>query len=198
MEKEEVKTNENEATTEDEYDWKGHIKEVFKDMSVHGELNFFSPCINTEVFYTAIWNMSIKTLGGMEIQVIVDNKDDLYISSGDQSFVSFEGHEDELTNGAPMQIPIKCWIHTHPSGYAYLSSTDWKTTRTWQSIMKSVVVLGDNMYITVDMNNDRFEKNTFQAKKVYYGLLVEDVKTVMDVEAYVQNDYDELEGEDLL
>jgi len=55
--------------------------------------------------------------------------------------------------------------------------------------MKSVVVLGDNQYLTLNMDNYREKKHTFQAKKVYFGLLTEDVKSVMDVDVYI----DELE-----
>ena len=101
------------------------------------------------------------------MQVIVDDKDDLYISSGSASFVSFEGHEDELVNGAPMRIPIKCWIHTHPFGSAYFSGTDWKTIKTWKPILKSAIVIGDNQYLA-------YEPETIRAKKVYYGLLEQD------------------------
>tara|TARA_R110000851_G_C13022836_1_gene560355 strand:- start:780 stop:1343 length:564 start_codon:yes stop_codon:yes gene_type:complete len=171
METEEIKTEENNDAMKD-FDWKNHIRDIYKDMSnTEGGVNFISPCQDTEVFFTSIWKMSMEVLEGMEVQVIVDNKDDLYISSGSASFVSFEDHEDELVNGAAMQIPIKCWIHTHPFGEAYLSGTDWKTVKTWQPIMKSAVVLGDNQYIAVNLDNSRYEEGTFPAKKVYYGLI---------------------------
>jgi|TARA_B100001094_G_C18185066_1_gene803256 proteasome lid subunit RPN8/RPN11 len=145
-----------------EFDWKQHIRDVHNDMA--DDIEYLFPNNSTEAFMTAIWKMSIDTLEGMEVQVIVDDKDDLYISSGDPSFVSFEGHEDELVNGAPMRIPIKCWIHTHPFGQAYFSSTDWSTINTWKPILKSAIVLGDNQYLA-------FNPETIVAKKVFYGLL---------------------------
>jgi len=189
MKMKEIKT-ENE-TEMNEYDWKCHIREVFTDMpNTEGRLNFFSPCAKTEVFLTSIWKMSTDVLKGKEIQVLIDNRSDLYISSGSASFLSFTGHEDEF-EGNKIQLPIRCWIHTRPSGEANVSATDWKIVRSWQPIMKSVIVLGDNQYLTLNMDNDndRLEAHTFQAKKVYYGLLTEDVKSVMDVDVYV----DELE-----
>jgi len=148
-----------------EFDWKQHIRDVHNDMAE--DIQYLYPNNSTEAFLTAIWKMSIDVLEGMEIQVIVDNKDDLYISSGTPAFVSFEGHEDELVNGKPMQIPIKSWIHTHPFGHAYFSSTDWKTINTWKPILKSAIVLGDSQYLAYD-------PETILAKKVFYGLLAED------------------------
>jgi proteasome lid subunit RPN8/RPN11 len=148
--------------TMEDFDWKGHIRDVFGD--VCDDIEFLYPNNSTEIFLTAIWKMSLDALKGMEVQVIVDNKDDLYISSGNPSFVSFEGHEDELVNGSAMQIPIKCWIHTHPFGHAYFSGTDWKTINTWKPILKSAIVLGDNQYLA-------FNPETILAKKVFYGLL---------------------------
>jgi len=43
-----------------------------------------------------------------------------------------------------MTLPIECWIHTHPFGKAYFSSTDWSTIRTWEPVMNYAIVLGDN------------------------------------------------------
>jgi len=148
--------------TMEDFDWKGHIRDVFGD--VRDDIEFLYPNNSTEIFLTSIWKMSLDVLEGMEVQVIVDNKDDLYISSGNPSFVSFEGHEDELVNGSAMQIPIKCWIHTHPFGHAYFSGTDWKTINTWKPILKSAIVLGDNQYLA-------FNPETILAKKVFYGFL---------------------------
>jgi proteasome lid subunit RPN8/RPN11 len=173
--KEEISNEESDKAMKD-FDWKGHIRDVYKDMSnSEGGVNFIRPCADTEMFLSSIWKMSIDVLDGMEVQVIIDDKDDLYISSGSASFVSFQGHEDELTNGEPMRIPIKSWIHTHPFGEAYLSGTDWRTVNTWQPMMKSAIVLGDNQYLAVNMNNEQYEKGTYSAKKVFYGLLQQTV-----------------------
>jgi proteasome lid subunit RPN8/RPN11 len=160
----EEELTENEQARKD-YDWKQHIRDVHGDMA--DDIQYLYPNNSTEAFLTAIWKMSMDVLDGMEVQVIVDDKDDLYISSGSASFVSFEDHEDELTNGASMRIPIKCWVHTHPFGEAYFSRTDWKTIHTWKPILKSAIVLGNNQYLA-------YNPETILAKKVYYGLLEED------------------------
>ena len=185
--KEEIKEEEESEKIMKDFDWKNHIRDIYKDMiNTEGGVNFIRPCADTEMFLSAIWKMSDEVLDGMEVQVIIDDKDDLYISSGTASFVSFQDHEDELTNGAPMRIPIKSWIHTHPFGEAYLSGTDWRTVNTWHTMMKSAVVLGDNQYLAVNMNNEQYEEGIFSAKKVFYGLLqqtvFDDIEPTMDGE----------------
>ena len=56
-----------------------------------------------------------------EVQVIVDAKDDLYISVGTFGFVSFKDQEEQLGG---MKLPLKCWIHTHPFGQAFFVVVD--------------------------------------------------------------------------
>ena len=157
-----IKQIKNKNIIENEIDWKQHIRDVHGDMASDIEYQF--PNNSTEAFLTAIWKMSIDVLEGMEVQVIVDHKDDLYISSGNSSFVSFEGHEDELKIGDKMQLPLKCCIHTHPSGKAYFSDTDWNTIITWKSDIESCIVLGNNEYLA-------YHPRSKLAKMVYYGLL---------------------------
>ena len=52
--------------------------------------------------------------------------------------------------------------------------------------MKSAIVLGDNQYLAVNMNNEQYEEGTYSAKKVFYGLLqqtvFDDVEPKMDGE----------------
>ena len=43
-----------------------------------------------------------------------------------------------------MKLPVKCWIHTHPFGFAYWSGIDWNTIDTWRPMMKKAIVLGKN------------------------------------------------------
>ena len=157
-----IKQIKNKNIIENEIDWKQHIRDVHGDMASDIEYQF--PNNSTEAFLTAIWKMSIDVLEGMEVQVIVDHKDDLYISSGNSSFVSFEGHEDELKIRDKMQLPLKCCIHTHPSGQAYFSDTDWNTIITWKSDIESCIVLGNNEYLA-------YHPRSKLAKMVYYGLL---------------------------
>jgi hypothetical protein len=94
---------------------------------------------NNEDFLDVIWEMSQTAFDQpREIQVVVDSNNELFMDFGTPGFVEF--------NKVPigMTIPIKCWIHTHPFGSAYFSSTDWMTIRNWQLIMTEAIVLGDN------------------------------------------------------
>ena len=159
-----MKTKEikNRNIMENEIDWKQHIRDVHNDMA--DDIEYLFPNNSTEAFMTAIWKMSVDLLERIEVMVIVDNKNDLYISSGTSSLVSFKDHEDELEIGNKMQLPLKCCIHTHPSGKAYFSDTDWNTINTWKSDIESCIVLGKNQYLAYN------PKSTI-AKMVHYGLL---------------------------
>ena len=142
--------------------WKQHIRDVHNDMA--DDIEYLFPNNSTEAFMTSIWKTSVDELDGIEVMVIIDDKDDLYISSGTSSLVSFINHEDELTNGNKMQLPIKCCIHTHPSGRAYFSERDWMTINAWKSAMNSCIVLGHNEYLAYNVKSKL-------AKMVYYGIL---------------------------
>ena len=99
--------------------------------------------------------------GPFEEEVIVENQvvdanNNLFISVGTPGFVSFMGQEDELHDREePMQLPIACWIHTHPFGSAYFSGTDWRTIRTWEMLMESAIVLGDNQKMLWTKENSK-------------------------------------------
>jgi len=105
---------------------------------------------NGNSFLDTIWEMSLTAFDiPREVQVVIDTNNNLFISFGTPGFVSFESQEDELYGEEdnpriPMKLPIKLWIHTHPFGAAYFSGTDWNTIRTWEILMKSAIVLGDN------------------------------------------------------
>jgi len=162
MENKIIKNKEKETKNELEINWKQYIRDVFNDMG--DGIQFLYPNNSTEAFLTSIWKTSVEVLDGIEVMVVVDNKDDLYISSGTPSLVSFKDHEDELITGSKMQLPIKCCIHTHPSGRAYFSERDWETIKAWQSVMNSCIVLGNNQYLA-------YNPKSQLAKMVYYGLL---------------------------
>lgn len=87
-------------------------------------------------FTEAIWKASTEILNGLEVQVVVDGKDNLHISFGTAGFVSFK------VDPVGMTLPIKCWIHTHPFGAAYFSGTDWNTVGKWEPLMHNAIVLG--------------------------------------------------------
>ena len=109
----------------------------WKDCKDYISQNFDGDFEN-EDFLETIWQVSTEQLEGLEVSVIVDRDNKLFISKGTKSFVDYK---DESVKG--MKIPIKCWIHTHPFGSAYFSSTDWNTINTQLPIMDSAIVLGN-------------------------------------------------------
>jgi len=125
--------NENDNYTPDEMEIADMvIRSAFEEGSEE-ESHFFSANLNE-----AVWEVSTGLLGGNEVQVVIDGNDNLYWSVGNPGYVDFP---------APpigMKLPIKCWIHTHPFGSAYFSSTDWKTINTWRPYLQRAEVLGDN------------------------------------------------------
>ena len=122
------------------------IKSV-EDETLHFGEELF---LNANEFLDTIWEMSLTAFDKpREVQVVIDSNNNLFISFGTPGFVSFRNQEDELYGEEgnprqPMKLPIKCWIHTHPFGTAYFSGTDWNTIRTWEMLMDSAIVLGDN------------------------------------------------------
>lgn len=100
---------------------------------------------NTEKFWDEVWNLSTNILHGLEVSVVIDRDEKLFISKGTASFVDYK---DENIKG--LTIPMKCWIHTHPFGKAYFSQTDWNTLKVQRMILDSAVVLGNGEYCTWD------------------------------------------------
>ena len=116
----------------DEKLWK-HMKDGIKMAYYEQGYNFES-----EHFLNVIWNVSTEQLPGLEVSVVIDRNDKLFIGKGTGSWVDYE---DESVSG--MQIPLKCWIHTHPFGAAYFSGTDWRTINTQKPILDKAIVLGN-------------------------------------------------------
>jgi len=87
-------------------------------------------------FHDAIWHASTEILPNLEVQVVIDAKNDCYVSSGSSGFVDF----GSVPKG--MKMPVRCWIHTHPFGSAYFSGTDISTVSIWQPLMETAYVLG--------------------------------------------------------
>jgi hypothetical protein len=87
-------------------------------------------------FHDAIWHASTNILPALEVQVVIDAKNDCYVSSGSSGFVDF----GSVPKG--MKMPVRCWIHTHPFGSAYFSGTDISTVSIWQPLMETAYVLG--------------------------------------------------------
>lgn len=96
---------------------------------------------NTEKFWDDVWSLSTNTLPGLEVSVVIDRDEKLFISKGTASFVDYK---DESVKG--LKIPMKCWIHTHPFGKAYFSQTDWNTLKVQRPILNSAIVIGNGEY----------------------------------------------------
>ena len=108
--------------------------------------------LNVQMFHKSIWDMSLTAFDKpREVQVVIDGNDNLFISVGTPGFVSFGG-QNEQTHG--MKFPLKEWIHTHPFGRAYFSSTDLTTVSMYERFLNSATVLGDgeksHLYFRVD------------------------------------------------
>ena len=107
------------------------------EKNIRGAWDYNPECMK---FHAAIWESSTEILKGLEVQVVIDSKDRLHISSGSPGYVSFS------VDPVGMSLPVKCWIHTHPFGQAYWSSVDWHTIDTWRPLMKQAIVLGFNQF----------------------------------------------------
>ena len=113
-------------------DWKAEIKMEFSKGKSNEEL------FMDDGFLHTIYETSVYAFDSLrEVQVVIDANENLFITHGTGGFVWFD--EDEQVG---MQLPIKCWIHTHPNMSAYFSGTDWNTIRTWKKNMQSAIVLG--------------------------------------------------------
>ena len=117
----------------------------------------------TEKFLEEIWKASTEILPHLEVQVVIDDNNKLFISSGSPSYVDFQ------INPVGMKLPIKCWIHTHPFGMAYWSGIDWRTIDTWRPMMKKAIVLGNKQrgiwYNTLKGRNWIWESGEVQKMK---------------------------------
>lgn len=143
-------------------EWQDKIEKCWEEL--YDDIDFLYPNNSAETFFSVIWSAS-KTAFDMdrEVQVIIDAKNELYVSVGTPGFVSFADQEGQLPG---MKLPLRCWIHTHPFGTAFWSGTDWKSIKTWRPVLQSAVVLGDNEYLAMNVEN-------YIGKKVYYGVMEE-------------------------
>ena len=121
-------------------------------------------------FHKAIWEASTEILPHLEVQVVIDAKNDCFVSTGSAGFVDF----GSIPKG--MRMPVKCWIHTHPFGSAYFSGTDIRTVSIWQQLMESAYVLGGIGHYGFWSNDkanqlDIFRENEFERTQTWnqYG-----------------------------
>ncbi len=145
--------------------WQNRIENSWKSLLFgFKEINFANPDTPLEsTMLTVIWEMSQKAFEiPREIQVVIDKNDKLFMDVGTPGHVQF--------NSEPvgMKLPIKCWIHTHPFGRAYFSSTDWNTINTWKPMMETAIVLGDNEYWAYHLEKEIVKTVKF-CKLVYGG-----------------------------
>ena len=145
-------------------EWKEQIKkslepfvEIVKEYGIH---TFTNPDTNLEVGpLSVIWEMSTKAFDiPREIQIVIDDDGEIFIDVGTPGYVDFSFEP------SGMKLPIMCWIHTHPMGSAFFSTTDWKTLNSWNTIMESAIVLGNNEFWAYDVKRDI-------CKMVKYGRL---------------------------
>jgi len=145
-------------------DWKEQIEEslqpfieIVKEYGIH---TFTNPDTQLEVGpLSVIWEMSTQAFDiPREIQIVIDADGKIFMDVGTPGYVEFSFDPVGLT------LPIMCWIHTHPMGSAFFSSTDWKTLNTWNTILESAIVLGNNEFWAYDVKRDI-------CKMVKYGKL---------------------------
>jgi hypothetical protein len=114
-----------------EKEWE-KITSQFEDSRLAEELHH-----NTDL-HKAIWEASTVILPKLEVQVVIDAENKIFVSTGSAGYVDFS--INPIRKG--MKVPVKCWIHTHPFGSAYFSGTDIRTVRTWEPLMETAYVLG--------------------------------------------------------
>lgn len=140
-------------------DWKESISQLWEICKE--DMLWVYPNAETEAFLSQIWKQSLEAFDKpREVQIVIDAKNDIYMSVGSASFVSFLNQDKNLGG---MKLPIKSWIHTHPFGMAYFSGTDWSTINTWKGELESAIVLGDAQYLAYDCESQI-------AKRIEYGI----------------------------
>lgn len=117
----------------DEYLQDLEIKRMEAEMWIH---TYYEQGMDITKLFESIWHASTEILPKLEVQVVIDSDDAIFISSGSTGYVDFK------IDPVGMKLPIKCWIHTHPFGRAYFSGTDIRTVSIWEPLMKEAYVLG--------------------------------------------------------
>lgn len=139
-------------------DWEQRIQDSFT------ENNTMTTLLHTtrNNFLEMIWNMSQTAFDKpREVQVVIDSNDKLFMNFGTPSYVDFP-----VDMGSGMKLPLKCWIHTHPFGQAYFSGTDMSTIRTWEPVLLTAIVLGDNQHQIWTKHSDKMIHSTYTIQKL--------------------------------
>ena len=146
--------------------WKQNIADAFDDGE--GLKGLFSPIRNN--LLETIWQISKTSFDEeREVQVVIDNENTLFIGVGSGSFVSFDSENIEKDT---MKVPLKCWIHTHPFGQAYFSSTDRMTLNAWKPLLYTAIVIGDGQHeVWFNVNGKKTTHYQYKTtEKEYDGL----------------------------
>jgi len=117
-------------------DYEERFAESFKATTVARE-DFREAVIHDLGFFETIWKASTEILPNLEVQVVVDGKNNCFVTTGSSGYVEFG-----MKPPVGMTLPIRCWIHTHPFGSAYFSGTDIRTVSIWETNMECAYVLG--------------------------------------------------------
>jgi len=163
--------------------WLKYIREVFDNMR-YGGFDFESPDSNTEKFLTAIWCANIEAPFHDKIEAIVDSDDVLFINDGIEYDRNEDIKKDIVGSMFPGEgligIPIKCYITIGNHGKSSLRKEDWTKVKSGFGFLDCCIFLGHNEYLVLQTKEERGEQFTYLAKKVYYGLMSEEIETVMD------------------
>lgn len=119
-------------------------------------------------FFNAIWHASTEILPALEVQVVIDGKNNCYVTTGSSGYVEFG-----MKPPVGMNLPINCWIHTHPFGSAYFSGVDIRTVSNWQPLMKEAFVLGGWEYD----HYGHWQQSNPKQLKIYRNAEVERIQT---------------------
>lgn len=122
-------------------------------------------------FHDAIWFASTEILPQLEVQVVIDGKNNCFVTTGSAGYVGDEW-EKGLDLPIGLTLPIRCWIHTHPFGVAYFSGVDIRTVSIFEPIMECAYVLGGSghhgFWTNFDPNRlDIYENNTLVKQQIW-------------------------------
>ncbi len=127
---------------------------------------YYEQGMEIKELFEHIWHASTEILPKLEVQVVIDSDDAIFISSGSTGYVDFK------IDPVGMKLPIKCWIHTHPFGRAYFSGTDIRTVSIWEPLMKEAYVLGGEGHYGYWTNEkptslDIYHNNVYEETQVW-------------------------------
>ena len=147
----------------DEYLQDLEIKRMEAEMWIN---TYYEKGMDITKLFESIWHASTEILPKLEVQVIIDSDDAIFISTGSAGYVDFK------IDPVGMKLPIKCWIHTHPFGRAYFSGTDIRTVSIWEPLMKEAYVLGGEGHYGYWTNEtptslDIYHNNVYEETQVW-------------------------------